>query len=622
MELLIVIVVIAILAAVTIVAYNGVQRSALASMMKDTLSKAAQAMEVAAVQGSAYTSFPATVKPPQSIGLGLTSVSDDSTFCINATTVKEAGLAFHLQKGGSPAEGLCEGEVLIASIIGDYNTNAGGGETRTPVSAAVALHSAEGDFHLQTDETWGTFHFSWTPISGATKYEVQTRQITTSTWYYRLKTTGSGNITSTGYTDYSGNIPASTTELSWTSSSVKPTTTIGHEYRWRSVVGGVASEWQTISLVPKPMAELTTVSNFKATATNNWDSVVLTWDQMKGYNNIPAPVIEIQTRNSSGTTWYYRKKADGSGQQTSTSYADYSYDISEDTTSVTWTSANALPANASNNHEYRIRLRSTVVSGMVSDWVTTAISPPTISDMDKLSSLTVTPTNDWSAMTLAWNVGDISKLPDPKIEIQTRNGTSSWAYRIKDDGSGSQPNTNYPNYSYDIPPSTHSITWTSNNIKPSSGGVTHEYRIRLTSTRIPSVVGPWVTVGVTPPATENIATVQNFQVIPAGDWSSVTLSWNEYQPTLLASPTYEIQTRTSGGTWYYRQKADGSGNQTSTNYTGYSYDIPLSTTSLNWTSATARPSGAGVSHEYRIRVKSNATPTGMYSPWATVTVTR
>lgn len=259
---------------------------------------------------------------------------------------------------------------------------------------------------------------------------------------------------------------------------------------------------------------------------------------------------------------------------------------------------------------------------MVSDWVVTSISPPSSGDMDKLSNFTVTPANDWSSMTLAWNVGDISKLPDPKIEVQTRNDTNSWVYRIKDDGSGSQASTNYPNYSYDLSPSTTSLVWTANTIKPSAMGVTHEYRIRLASTRIPSVVGPWVTVGVTAPSTATIAAVQNFQVVPAGDWSSIVLSWNEYHPTLIASPTYEIQTRTANGTWYYRQKADGSGQQTSTNYTGYSFDLPLSTTSLTWTSSTSRPSGAGVSHEYRIRVKSNATPTGMYSPWTTFTLTR
>ena len=73
-ELLIVIVVIAILAAITIVAYNGIQNQAKSAALRSDLANASRAIEVAHVN-SGVTQYPVTlpdtVSPSENVGLSL-----------------------------------------------------------------------------------------------------------------------------------------------------------------------------------------------------------------------------------------------------------------------------------------------------------------------------------------------------------------------------------------------------------------------------------------------------------------------------------------------------------------------------------------------------------------------
>lgn len=82
-ELLIVIVVIAILATISIVAYNGMQKRAMASVVSADLRNAAKIFELYKADNDTYpTDMPSDIKTSKGVVLAPTIASGDS-FCIN-----------------------------------------------------------------------------------------------------------------------------------------------------------------------------------------------------------------------------------------------------------------------------------------------------------------------------------------------------------------------------------------------------------------------------------------------------------------------------------------------------------------------------------------------------------
>ncbi len=106
-ELILVIAVIGILAAITIIAYGSWKQNTAANVLKSDLNGAAAAMEDARNWGSGYpTSVPTSFKP--SDGTTLTGGSSDGkTFCIQDTSTTYPTLIFHLTNGGSTTTGAC-----------------------------------------------------------------------------------------------------------------------------------------------------------------------------------------------------------------------------------------------------------------------------------------------------------------------------------------------------------------------------------------------------------------------------------------------------------------------------------------------------------------------------------
>ena len=98
-ELLIVVVVIAILAAITIVAYNGITNDAETSALKSDLSTAAKKLQVAKINGDG--TFPVS---PDFIPAGLTYSSGGNAFCVFGTA---NGKDFRITEVGSIQEGSC-----------------------------------------------------------------------------------------------------------------------------------------------------------------------------------------------------------------------------------------------------------------------------------------------------------------------------------------------------------------------------------------------------------------------------------------------------------------------------------------------------------------------------------
>lgn len=104
-ELLIVIVVIAILAAITIVAYNGIQNRAKASAAQAAASQAAKKIALYAVENN--DQYPATLEQA-----GITDTTDleysggGSIYCVTAT---KQNVSYYQNNSSQPAAGACDG---------------------------------------------------------------------------------------------------------------------------------------------------------------------------------------------------------------------------------------------------------------------------------------------------------------------------------------------------------------------------------------------------------------------------------------------------------------------------------------------------------------------------------
>lgn len=127
-ELLIVIVVIGILAAITIVAYNGIQGRARAAAQMSVLSSAAKAAQMALTLNGSYP-LASTLPTNSGINLTITGSVATETFCITAT-----GPSYNPKnviQSGAIADGPCDGqsgganycpESLVTTIDGYYCT--------------------------------------------------------------------------------------------------------------------------------------------------------------------------------------------------------------------------------------------------------------------------------------------------------------------------------------------------------------------------------------------------------------------------------------------------------------------------------------------------------------------
>jgi prepilin-type N-terminal cleavage/methylation domain-containing protein len=147
-ELLIVIVVIGILAAITIVAFNGVQNRARVSAITSELTSAAHALKADQAIG---TTYPTTLAAANN-GKGITSSSNttyqyDTTnngtgFCLTATS---GSTIYHVDATGNPAAGACgiHGGAVTDDLIanwkfnGNANDSSGGGINGTVTGATL-----------------------------------------------------------------------------------------------------------------------------------------------------------------------------------------------------------------------------------------------------------------------------------------------------------------------------------------------------------------------------------------------------------------------------------------------------------------------------------------------------
>ena len=129
-ELLIVIVIIAILAAVSIVAYGGMQRRANSTIMQSDLQNAATQLELdKAVKGV----YPATKETaddnkglPSSNGVTYQYTGTDTTYCLTAISDKKGMPTYIISNDNrSPRDGICSGHYIPVNNEGVVATLAG-----------------------------------------------------------------------------------------------------------------------------------------------------------------------------------------------------------------------------------------------------------------------------------------------------------------------------------------------------------------------------------------------------------------------------------------------------------------------------------------------------------------
>lgn len=124
-ELLVVIVVIGILAAITIVAYSGVQQRAVAASLTSDLDNATKLLKLDQVTGSNYPATLALANSgrgvPASSGTvyqyAVNNSTNPQTFCITAT---KSGQSYNVTQDGAPSAGVCPAVNFDGAISSSY----------------------------------------------------------------------------------------------------------------------------------------------------------------------------------------------------------------------------------------------------------------------------------------------------------------------------------------------------------------------------------------------------------------------------------------------------------------------------------------------------------------------
>lgn len=126
-ELLVVVVVIAILATITIVAYNGVVGRAKSLAISNSLQNTATQMEIATINDGPQTTLPAAVKADNDIVLSLAN-APAGEYCINAYRISSWEVGSLSSRDGTIKPYLCPGALLGSPVGGSVpapplNTN-------------------------------------------------------------------------------------------------------------------------------------------------------------------------------------------------------------------------------------------------------------------------------------------------------------------------------------------------------------------------------------------------------------------------------------------------------------------------------------------------------------------
>lgn len=122
-ELLIVVVVIAILAAVTIVAYNGISTQAKESALKSDLVAGAKQLQLIKVQNGNYPADSTGLKKADTTTFTYTYDNSTQTFCLSAASSQLANKTYRITEDGTIEEGSCGSSIVDGATIQTVTTS-------------------------------------------------------------------------------------------------------------------------------------------------------------------------------------------------------------------------------------------------------------------------------------------------------------------------------------------------------------------------------------------------------------------------------------------------------------------------------------------------------------------
>jgi len=492
-ELLIVIIVIAILAAITTVAYNGIQQRAVDSAVRSGLSDAVKQLENKKTLDSAYPADLAAtgLQSDSLVVYQYTHTASPEGYCLSATSPKSKTLAYHITNTNT----------AIQSAVCDGHTPPDATVAATPSFVRTASSGGPMNFTVTTNEDWSSLTLTWSAVSGAARYEVMSRETAAASWYYRATANGSSSCSGSCQGNWSGGIPSSTTSVVWTDAISVPRLAGNHyEYRVRSVdSGGAYGNWETVTLENIIMSDssVPAVTGLDSKLTNDWSGLTMNWNAVTQFTPTMSQVFyEVQSRSGAAGSWYYRITTNGSSSCSGGCYNSWSGAVSNATTSLNWTDPVSVPKLVGNNYEYRIRVRVAGATTYYGAWSNVAVSNPIQADasVPAISGFAVSRAADWSNVVLNWSQmsGFIPTTSQVTYEVQHRVGNGSWYFRLTSDGSSSCSGGCVGLWSGAVPYATTSLTWTSSMSIPTVG-TTHEYRIRAKVAGESTYYGPWST---------------------------------------------------------------------------------------------------------------------------------
>ncbi len=294
-ELLIVVVVIAILAAITIVAFNGIQQRAVSSALQSDLSSAVKKLKLYQIDNNYYPTsidpvthcpVPADVQYCLSVSTGhdlinysVNNATNPQTFTLDVVHLA-SGVQYYATNEIGPT--LAGNSATIAAITGTTTT----GSTLT--AGAVSPGGATVNRQWQRSTTAGG---TYTDVAGATNntYVLLTTDIG---YYFRVQITGTGSYTGVSTSAASALVTTTVTAVG----TPTGTTTVGStltagartpaaatvSYQWRrgvtNIAGATASTYvatstdinNTLSVV------VTGTGNYSGTATSGNTAIITT----------------------------------------------------------------------------------------------------------------------------------------------------------------------------------------------------------------------------------------------------------------------------------------------------------------------------------------------------------
>ena len=335
-ELLIVVVVIAILAAITIVAYNGVRDRAISSSLQSDLSSAKSQLEVARVTEGLYPSDANSLKSSASTTYEYTvdNSSSTKTFCLTATA---GTISYFINNDSTPQAGACPGHANGGSFtyqLAWTNQTSSGSRNWWGIASSADGTKVAGAVYNGPIVT--------STNSGAT---FQTSGSGTSGWY-DVASSDDGNTLYAASASASGLIRKSSNGGStWT-------TTGAGTRDWRMVE--TSSDGSVVVALPfsgSPWVSTdggTTFTERTGTGTQNWYSVAVSGD---GAHIYAGAQYRYYYSNNQGQSWTARetganKMAVSTDGATVFSTDGYTFKLSKNY-GATFTAVTALPAASS-----------------------------------------------------------------------------------------------------------------------------------------------------------------------------------------------------------------------------------------------------------------------------------